>query len=60
MIDLIKQWQEEGRNEGIQQERLAVAQNLLANDVDIHLIANATGLSLEQLQNLQSKMKESK
>ena len=62
IIDLIKQWQDEGRNEGreegIQQERMTVAQNLLANGVDIQIIAKSTELSIKQLQDLQSKMRD--
>lgn len=58
MIDLIKRWQDEGIEKGIQQERMTVAQNLLANVVDIQIIAKSTGLSIEQLQDLQSKMKD--
>ncbi len=36
---------------------MTVAQNLLANGVDIQIIAKSTGLSIEQLKELQSKTK---
>jgi predicted transposase YdaD len=44
----------------IQQERdREIALNLLRRGVDIHLIASSTGLSVEEVQQLQIQMNES-
>ncbi|NJR52932.1 MAG: flagellar assembly protein H, partial [Leptolyngbyaceae cyanobacterium CSU_1_3] len=46
--------EQRGRLEGEQRGRLEVAQNLLLEGMDIELIARVTGLSIEQIQQLQA------
>ena len=54
-----KEWalKEEGRKEGVEQgslyKTIEIAKSLLKNNVDIHIIANSTGLSMEAIQKLQ-------
>jgi predicted transposase/invertase (TIGR01784 family) len=43
---------EEGREEGKHAEKLAIAQNMLSNGLDVPLIAQLTGLSVEQVKAL--------
>ena len=45
---------EEGRAEGREEERFKIASNLLAQGVDIHSIATATGLTVEQIAQLKN------
>ncbi len=53
MIDLIKQWQDEGRNEGIErgtiQANIKTAQNLIKMGLSDEQIAQATGLSVSEV-----------
>lgn len=43
---------EEGKEEGKIEEKRAIAKNLLKENLDIHLIAQATGLSKEEIEKL--------
>jgi predicted transposase/invertase (TIGR01784 family) len=51
------EWREEalkeGRQEGRQEERRIVAENLLQQGVSVEIIATATGLSIEEIHQLQ-------
>lgn len=46
----------EGYKEGIKVRDLEIAKNLLQNNVDENIIANATGLSLEEITEIKSKL----
>ncbi len=68
MIDLIKQWKDEGRNEelergkeqgrkegfehGKRRAKLETAQNLIKTELTNEQISQATGLSIEDVQKL--------
>ncbi|NJR52931.1 MAG: hypothetical protein HC780_28595 [Leptolyngbyaceae cyanobacterium CSU_1_3] len=52
--------EQRGRLEGEQRGRLEVAQNLLLEGMDIELIARVTGLSIEQIQQLQTTLTENR
>jgi predicted transposase/invertase (TIGR01784 family) len=54
MQTLAQQLREEGRKEGIQEEKLNTARELVKNGVDINIISRATGFSLEQIEKLVS------
>ena len=43
---------EEGRIEGKIEEKRAIAKNLLKENIDLHLIAQATGLTIEEIERL--------
>ena len=45
----------EGRTEGIEEGVLKVAQNMLAKKMALDLIAEATGLSMEEIKKLQAE-----
>ena len=46
----------EGINQGIEQEKIATAKNMLTRNMDINLIADITGLSLEKLTELKNNL----
>ena len=50
------QAKEEGRKEGRKEEKQAVALNLLRMGLSAEQVAQGTGLSLEQIQQLQSQL----
>ncbi|PNW40952.1 UNVERIFIED_CONTAM: hypothetical protein BEN50_14630 [Euhalothece sp. KZN 001] len=50
------QAKEEGRKEGQKEEKQAVALNLLRMGLSPEQVAQGTGLSLEQIQELQSQL----
>ena len=43
---------EAGLKQGIEQEKIEIAKNLLKQNIDVSIIQNATGLSLEQIEKL--------
>ena len=43
---------EDGKAEGIAQEKLAIAKNLLKTGLDLNTISQSTGISLEELKKL--------
>ena len=49
---------EEGKAEGIQQEKLEIAKQMLSKGLDIELICQMTGLSLENIEELRNTSKE--
>lgn len=46
---------EEGKTEGKMEEKQAIALNLLKQNLTIEVIAQATGLTIEQVQQLQAE-----
>ena len=46
-----------GKAEGKAEEKIAIARNLLTQKIDINTISIATGLSEEEIKNLEAKMK---
>ena len=66
MIDLIKQWKDEGRNEGLEkgiekgerQKAIETAQNLIKMELTDEQISQATGLSIEDVQKLRQSTKQ--
>lgn len=49
---LLKEAEEKGITQGIHQEKIEIARNLLKQKVDIDIIINATGLTKEELEKL--------
>ena len=47
----------EGRIEGKTEEKLEIAKNMLKQNMNIDLISNITGLSIEEIENLVEKKK---
>lgn len=56
-VDGIKEGKEEGLKEGLEKgannKTIEIALSLLKNDVDINIISSSTGLSLEEIENLE-------
>ncbi len=48
----VKKGRIEGRNQGKNQEKIEIAKNLINENVDIKIIMNATGLTVEQINSL--------
>ena len=44
--------EEKGKNEGKQNEKIEIAKNLLAKNIDVNIISECTGLSIEEVNNL--------
>ncbi len=42
--------------QGIEQEKIEIAENLLLNHVDINVIVSSTGLSIEQIENIKQAL----
>ncbi len=51
----IQKGRKEGRQEGRQEEQLRLAKNLLSLNVPLETIAKATGLTIEQINELKEK-----
>ena len=47
----------EGRVEGARQKAIEAAKNFIRNNVNINIIANSSGLSPEEVRQLQEEMK---
>lgn len=48
----LQEAEDKGKAEGIAQEKLAIAKNLLNNGLDLNIISQSTGISLEELKKL--------
>ncbi|MGK7882208.1 MAG: hypothetical protein AB4060_19225, partial [Crocosphaera sp.] len=55
---ILREGKEEGMQEGIKEGVEKVARNMIENALNIELIAQLTGLSLEQIQQLQTTEQE--
>ncbi|NJD37875.1 MAG: hypothetical protein FIA89_06070 [Geobacter sp.] len=51
-----REWKEEGKLEGRMQGKLETARGLILQGVSLQVIAAATGLGIEQLENLRRGM----
>jgi predicted transposase/invertase (TIGR01784 family) len=45
-------WEQEGRQKGEQEAKAEIARNMLRKNLDLALIAEVTGLAIEQIQSL--------
>ena len=52
-------WEEKGMKKGIKKERETIALNMLRKDMSIETISELTGLTMKQLQKLQTQITES-
>ena len=43
---------EEGKEEGIKETQISIVKNMKARDMDLNLISELTGLSIEEIKNL--------
>ena len=43
---------EEGKKEGVQQEKIEIAKSMLKKKMKLNLISDITGLSIEEIENL--------
>ncbi len=50
--EVLKEWREEGRREGKQEAKITIAKELLQIGLSLEQIAEITGLSIEQIQQL--------
>ena len=57
VIQIVTSWMEQGLEQGLEQgrqeARVAIAQRMLAEKLPVETIARVTGLSIEQIQQLQ-------
>ncbi len=64
MQSITEHWKQEGiqlgKQEGIQQEKFIIAKNLLTKHLDITLIADSTGLSIDEIKKLAESTKKVK
>ena len=44
----------EGLKQGIKEQKITIAKNMLAEKIDIHIIAKTTGLTIEEIENLKN------
>ena len=61
MINTARNWgyddgKTEGLEEGAKTERIAIAKNLLKNGISIDLVSESTGLSVEELKELEKEV----
>ena len=52
---LMNSMKQEGIEQGIEQRNIEIAKNLLKQNIDINIISKSTGLSTEEIKNLQKK-----
>jgi hypothetical protein len=52
-----QEWKEEGKEAGVQEAEQRIAKNMLQSGLAIEVIAEATGLSIEAIQQLQTELK---
>ena len=52
--DGIKEGIKEGLKQGIREPKIIIAQNMLAEKIDIQIIAKTTGLTIEEIENLKN------
>ena len=48
----IKEGKKEGREDGIKESKLSIAKQMLNKNLDINIISECTGISVEELKNL--------
>ena len=48
----MKSAEKKGLEQGILQEKIEIAKNLLNKNIDINIISESTGLSIEEIENL--------
>jgi predicted transposase/invertase (TIGR01784 family) len=56
IMQTMTSWEEKGMEKGMEKERQTIALNLLRQGISIETIAQATGLTLVQLQEMQEKL----
>jgi predicted transposase/invertase (TIGR01784 family) len=56
IMQTMTSWEEKGMEKGLEKATQSIAINLLRQGVSIDTIAQATGLTLTQLQEIQSKL----
>jgi predicted transposase/invertase (TIGR01784 family) len=56
---IYQEWQAEGEQQGREKERRDIALKLLQQKISLETIAQATGLTIEQLQQLQASQQQS-
>jgi predicted transposase/invertase (TIGR01784 family) len=52
IMEVMTSWEERGMEKGMEKERQTIALNLIKQGIAIEVIAQATGLTLAQLQQL--------
>jgi predicted transposase YdaD len=55
---IYQEWQAESKQQGKEKERRAIALNLLQEKIPLEIIARTTGLTITQLQQLQTQAKQ--
>ena len=57
-MEIVTSWERKARQEGIQEAQETIAINLLRERLSVELVIKTTGLSLEQVRELQRRLQQ--